>query len=459
MRFPRYPEYKESGVAWLGEVPAHWVGPVKLGAISSLKGRLGWQGLKADEYCDEGPLVVSSAHFSGTTIRWNECPHVSWERYQIDSNIQLCTHDILLMKDGAALGKLAFVEDLPGEACLNSHLLLFRPLKIELSPTYCQKFAFYFMQTSLFQEYMQTRGTGATFMGVSQEAISKFQVVWPPFSEQELIAAFLDHETAKIDALVAEQEKLIDLLKEKRQAVISHAVTKGLDPDVPMKDSGVEWLGEVPEHWGVKRLKRIAESIKAGPFGSALTKDLYVSAGYRVYGQEQVIPGDFTIGDYYIAEDRFKLMSDFCVCPNDVLISCVGTYGKIAVVPENIAPGIINPRLIRMRFKKVIMPNFISFVLKSSVIFEQFSKMSRGGTMDIINISTLSNIILPIPPLPEQRGLLKFINTESKKIDSLILESQHTIDLLKERRAALISAAVTGKIDVRTFHPELMEAV
>ena len=130
--------------------------------------------------------------------------------------------------------------------------------------------------------------------------VCALSIVYPDnFIDQQTIAAFLDRETAKIDELIAEQQRLIELLKEKRQAVISHAVTKGLNPNATMKDSGIEWLGEVPEHWEVKRLKFLMDEIKAGPFGSALTKDMYVTSGYRVFGQEQVIPIGLTQNIYY----------------------------------------------------------------------------------------------------------------------------------------------------------------
>ncbi len=148
------------------------------------------------------------------------------------------------------MGKLAFVGFLPGQACLNSHLLLFRPTKIEGVRSYEPKFLFYFMQTGYFQEHIKVNGTGATFLGISQDAIARYQIATPPLPEQTQIAAFLDRETAKIDALVAEQRRLMELLKEKRLAVISHAVTRGLNPQAPMKSSGIEWLGDVPEHLG-----------------------------------------------------------------------------------------------------------------------------------------------------------------------------------------------------------------
>ena len=173
MSLPRYPTYKDSGVEWLGEVPGHWV-LTKLRAISSLKGRLGWQGLKADEYREEGPYVVSSAHFEGRRIQWEDCPRVSKERYDTDENIQLAAGDVLLMKDGAAMGKLAFIDSMPGPACLNSHLLLFRPMTVDGADAYRPKFAFYFMQTGYFQEHIKVNGTGATFLGISQDAIGRY---------------------------------------------------------------------------------------------------------------------------------------------------------------------------------------------------------------------------------------------------------------------------------------------
>src|SRR5690606_7911828 len=279
---------------------------------------------------------------------------------------------------------------------------------------------------------------------VPTDVINNFKIAAPTLCEQTQIARFLDHETARIDALIEEQQRLIELLKEKRQAVISHAVTKGLDPTVPMKDSGVEWLGEVPAHWEVKRLKHLCADIKAGPFGSALTKDMYVATGYKIYGQEQVIPGDFSIGDYYIDEERFESLRQYQIAPGDVLISCVGTFGKIAVVPDDAEPGIINPRLIRVRSNHYATPQYLSTVLHSGVVFEQFSVLSRGGTMDVINIGSLSEIVLAVPPLKEQVAILTFIEEQSRRFDGLMLEASGGVSLLPERRSALVSAAVTG---------------
>jgi type I restriction enzyme S subunit len=296
-------------------------------------------------------------------------------------------------------------------------------------------------------------GRGSTFLEISSEELGNYKITAPSLPEQTQIAKFLDHETAKIDRLIEKQEALIRLLKEKRQAVISHAVTKGLNPHAPLKDSGIAWLGQVPAHWEIKKAKFLTESVKAGPFGSALTKDVYVTAGYRVYGQEQVIPNDFTVGDYHITAAKYAELIQYRVAPGDILISCVGTFGKIAIVPHNIAPGIINPRLIRLRCSKEILSRYLLEVMRSQVTFEQFSSFSRGGTMDVINIGTLNEIYVALSPSEEQLALLNFILREMEKFDALTAETQLAIELMQERRTALISAAVTGKIDVRHWQP------
>ena len=169
-----YPAYKPSGVEWLGDVPEHWAEAIKIKYVSSLKGRLGWQGLKAGEYTSEGPYIVSSAHFRNHEINWEICPHVTQERYEMDKHIQLAHGDILLMKDGAAMGKLAFVDELPGLACLNSHLLLFRPIADNEEIAYLPQFMFYYMQTECFQGY-----TVDAFRTKCLRELKKIKLAWP----------------------------------------------------------------------------------------------------------------------------------------------------------------------------------------------------------------------------------------------------------------------------------------
>jgi len=233
--------------------------------------------------------------------------------------------------------------------------------------------------------------------------------------------------------------------------VISHAVTKGLNPNAPMRDSGVEWLGEVPEHWGIKRFKFLCGRIIAGPFGSSIKKDMYVKHGFKVYGQEQVIPNDFSVGDYYISEKDYLELARYIVVPEDILISCVGTFGKIAVFPEDAEQGIINPRLIKAELHEGSNSYYVRELLKSEMVFKQFELLSRGGTMGVINIAILNEILTAVPPLNEQIKIVAYITKQKGKFSDLIEHANNTVSLLTERRTALISAAVTGKIDVRNW--------
>jgi type I restriction enzyme, S subunit len=220
---------KPSGIRWLGDIPEHWRSAVKLKYISSLKGRLGWQGLKAGEYTQHGPYVVSSAHFKNQKINWDKCPHVTQERYDMDINIKLSEGDILLMKDGAAMGKLAFVDHLPGAACLNSHVLLFRPLVTGKNKTYDPRYMLYFMLTAPFQNYVQVNGTGATLLGISQWALANYKICLPPIDEQHAIAHYIDTETAGLDKTISVAEAQITFLHEYRTRLAADVVTGKVD--------------------------------------------------------------------------------------------------------------------------------------------------------------------------------------------------------------------------------------
>ena len=267
MSFPKYQKYKDSGVEWLGSVPDHWkISRVKFD--SYVKARIGWHGLKSDDFTEVGPYLVTGSDFKNRTVDWENCYHCTVERYDQDRYIQLQEGDLLITKDGT-IGKLILVQDLPGSATLNSGIFVVRPLR----KNYLTQFLFWLLQSSVFYNFIDIYKTGSTISHLYQATFENLSYALPLLSEQTKIARFLDYETARIDALIAEQERLIALLKEKRQAVISHAVTKGLDPTAPMKDSGVEWIGKIPDHWTLKQLKHIVNPktsitygiVQAGP--------------------------------------------------------------------------------------------------------------------------------------------------------------------------------------------------
>ncbi|HDN9023787.1 TPA: restriction endonuclease subunit S [Aeromonas veronii] len=436
-KYKPYPEYKDSGVEWLGDIPTHWSTTV-LKRLCCLTTGLTPPTSDEANYAEDGYPWVRPEDINESGSETNASKFVSNDGWQLLRKIE--PNSTLICCIGT-IGKCGYVRK---TVSTNQQIT---------AATFSKsgRYNYYLLQAARTQ--LEELATGNVLKILNTERLGALNLVKVPVEEADTIAAFLDYETARIDRLIAQQQRLIELLKEKRQAVISHAVTKGLNPNAPMKDSGVEWLGQVPEHWCVFRLKHLAAQMKAGPFGSSLTKDMYVSSGYKIYGQEQVIPGDFSIGDYYISEDKYAELRQYAVKAGDILISCVGTFGKIAVFPKDAQEGVINPRLIKVSPTEVILPEFLELVLRSQVAFEQMTLFSRGGTMDVVNIGILSEIRVTVPPILEQKSLLSEVNIRVEQYDHLVNKAENTISLLKERRTALISAAVTGKIDLRGWTP------
>lgn len=290
--------------------------------------------------------------------------------------------------------------------------------------------------------------------GLSREVAYEARLPLPTVAEQRAIAAFLDRETAKIDALVAEQERLIALLAEKRRAVISHAVTKGLDPNAPMKDSGIAWLGEVPAHWEVSQMRRVVSKIEQGwsplaegraaeasEFGvlklSAVSRGLFWQEENKAFGGE--LDGDKALE----------------VRGGDLLITRANTpslVGECCVVPQDVRGSLLLPDLIyRLSLSPTMDARFLCELLRSAIGRHQIQRDARGSSMSMAKIAQehIKSWVLLKPPLSEQNAIVAHLDRHNGKLDTLITEAERAITLLKERRAALISAAVTGKINVR----------
>ncbi|AEG02569.1 restriction endonuclease subunit S [Methylomonas methanica] len=486
MKYPAYPQYKDSGVAWLGEVPGHWnVMPLK--HICDV--RDGTHDTPNYEIPDDNtyPLVTSKDLVLGK-ISLNDAKHISKGDYQLIAKRSNVSPDDILMPMIGTVGG-AVIVDIESKFAIKN-VALFKP-----TGRYVPRWLLFALNSELSTVQFDLEKSGGVQGFVALGTLRNLVFGVPSYEEQTAIADFLDSETGRIDTLVAKKRKLVELLKEKRSALISRTVTRGLPADVArefglttgdasiheapanygrgdfnrpqdeanefaptgkrpssqaFKDSGVEWLQQIPIGWKGKSIKRIALSMICGPFGSSLTKDKYCEHGYRVYGQEQVIPNNFSIGDYYISHEYFKEMERYEVSPGDVLVSCVGTFGKVAVVPDGIEPGIINPRLISIRpNSKLISPDYLGLFISSNVAYEQLSSASRGGTMDIINLGLLGNLVIALPPLPSQVAIMCYLDRETTKIDRLVAKVETAITRLQEYRSALITAAVTGKIDVR----------
>ncbi|MDX2206023.1 MAG: hypothetical protein SFU57_00105 [Gemmatimonadales bacterium] len=281
----------------------------------------------------------------------------------------------------------------------------------------------------------------------------------PPCNEQDSIVATLDRETAKIDELVAEQQRLMELLKEKRQAVISHAVTKGLNPDAPMKPSGVEWLGEVPAHWIVGPLKFLVDpdgGIQMGPFGGMLLDLRSDDTGYKVFGQENTISGDFSLGARWIDSQRYTSLQSYWLESGDIVLTRKGSLGNARLVGELPSPGIIDSDTIRVRVDHSRLRRDYLAVLfhEAEYVKHQITQAQRGAILPGVNSTTISNIVLALPPMPEQAEIMESLVRGAAMFEEQIGSVQRAVELLVERRTSIISAAVTGQIDVRHLAPE-----
>jgi len=436
----RYERYKPSGVEWIGEIPDHW-GLKKFGLISYMKGRIGWQGLRQAEFTNEGPYLITGMNFENGRIAWDKVYHISEERYNEAPEIQIKTNDVLMTKDGT-IGKLLYIDYLPGPASLNSHLLVFRPHENLYHP----KYLFYQLQSLPFKHFIGLNKSGTTFFGITQDAVSRYMTILPAYDEQMTIFRYLDRKTAQIDDIIAKKQRLIDLLNEEKTAIINQAVTKGLDPNTPMKDSGIPWLGEIPTHWEIKKIKYIANLT----LGKMLTGEDKGGNFLKPYLRAQNISW-FKCDTSDVKEMWFSQseLIKYRVNLNDLLVSEGGDVGRTCIWMNELDECYIQNSVHKITFKKYFNPKYFLY------LFYCFGR--KGYFLSIVNqISIghltgekLKEVFTIFPGFDEQTAIVDYLDRKTDQMDDVISKTHHEIELLQEYRTALISEAVTGKIDVR----------
>lgn len=441
MSAPSYHDYKASGIGWLGEVPSHWTiekfrhrfresaEKIEADVVGPMLSVSGYRGIKIKEYDDENRRRRDDELVGYRIVR-------------------------------------------PGQLVVNTMWLNYAGLGVSaheghVSPAYRSywirpglegRYAHHLMRSSIYVKGYTRLLTGIrpNSLQMSRDDLMEFPVILPPPAEQSAIAAFLDRETAKIDALVEAQARLIELLKEKRQAVISHAVTKGLDRAAPMKDSGVEWLGQVPAHWEVRKIKQIAQ------MESGHTPDRKIAA----YWEDCDIPwvslhdtGHLKDHDYIsetaqsvnplgLANSSARLLP-----ARAVVFSRDATIGRCAITTR---PMAVSQHFIAWLCSDDLEPEYLLFCLRSMA--GELDRLSSGATLKTIGMPQVRALAMPLPSRGEQLSIVTAIQTKAVALDAMITDVQAAMTLLQERRAALISAAVTGKIDVRGLALEQAEA-
>ena len=413
---------KGSGVEWLGKVPKGWeVRRLKYAAILQ-KGRA-VSNQEQDNFSDGLPLL------SMDYLRGKE-----GERSLLPSTDDTLAQDgdILILWDGANAGEFLKAK----EGVLSSTLCKVRIIKKKY-----KSFFFYALVSA--QSYIQSECIGMGIPHVDGKSFKMLKIPLPPLPEQKTITNFLDQKTVRIDQLIKKKERMIELLQEKRNALISHAVTKGLDPKAPLKDSGVEWLGKVPKRWEVRRLK-YATSINDETLSEETDPAFEIS--YVDISNVELTRGIINTENMLFgnAPSRARRV----VRDGDTIVSTVRTYLKaIAPIYRPIPNMVVSTGFAVIR-PRTVNPVFISYLMRSNRFIETVVAHSTGVSYPAINASKIGTFQLPLPPLPEQKAIADFLDKETQKIDQLIEKTKAAIDLLKEGRSSLISHAVTGQIAI-----------
>ena len=455
MKYKLYPAYKESGVEWLGEVPAHWevkqVRHVLQTGQSGLKiGPFGSM-LKLEDTTDEGIRVYGQENVISNDFTRGK-RFITENKFKELSIYETFPGDILITMMGTS-GRCVVVPEDAEQGIIDSHLVRLSLCKDSINSYFFERLI---DESAYVKGQVDFLGKGSIMQGLNSSIIKSLVLAVPSLTDQLKINFFLDRETAKIDILIAKQEHLIELLGEKRTALISHAVTKGLNPDAPMKESGVEWLGEVPEHWNATQLRRYILFITSGSRGWAENYSESGSIFIRI-GNLTRHSIDIDLTDIqYVQPPAGSDGERTIIKEGDILFSITAYLGSVAIAGKEIQGAYVSQHVALVRLDTdFIYSRFVAYAMLSDGGKNQLQGNAYGGAKVQLGLEDVKETWIPVPPLEEQRAIVAFVDYQTAKIDTLITKARRAIDLLKERRTALISAAVTGKIDVREAFPSV----
>ena len=410
---------KESGIDWIGQIPEEWeISKIKF--TTQLNGRIGWQGLTSAEYKEEGPYLITGTDFHNGTINFETAVHIDEKRWLEASQIQVENGDLLITKDGT-VGKVAIISGLDDKASLNSGVL-----RIQTIDEIDRKFLYYVLLSDEFWMWFNYTNSGAsTILHLYQNVFDEFTFTFPQKNEQQKIADFLDKKTAQLDKVKSLLEEQIQKLKDYRASLIYETVTKGLDKTVPMKDSGINWIGEVPEGWGVSRLKYYFDIYAGGDIDERNTVEEYSeSHPYPVLSNS--LENEGVLG--YTNKYRFK--------KNCVTVTGRGDVGKAVYRNIKFYPVV---RLLVCVPKSQVDCRFVTYWINSAIIEKNQTAVSQ------LTIQMLGELIFVNVPFLEQKNIADFLDKKTNQIDKLIQIKNQQIDNINKQRQTLIYDYVTGK--------------
>ena len=438
---------KDSGIEWIGQIPDDW-SIVRIKNVSSLFGRIGFRGYTQQDLVDEddGAITLSPSNMKNMKMNYEKCSYISWFKYNESPEIKVENGDILFVKTGSTYGKSAYVTDLPKEATINPQLIVFK------QSTMNKKLLAYVLQTSLISYQTELAVVGGTIPTMSQEKIKNFIFPIPPLAEQQRIADFLDEKCGEIDSIRSDVQREIEILNDYKKSVITEAVTKGLDPKAKLKDSGIEWIGRIPEYWEVKKTKYCFEFGKGLP----ITKENLEDSGISVisYGQIHSKQNNGTsvnsslirfVNESYLRTNPLSLVhkNDFIFADTSEDLDGCGN----CVYIDTKEPIFAGYHTIIFRSKQPDAKYF-AYLFLTDCWRSQIRKVASGVKLFSITQKILKETSVIIPPLSEQKEIADYLDEKCSEIDAIIADKQKQLETLDEYKKSLIFEYVTGKKEV-----------
>ena len=431
-------EMKDSGIEWIGELPIGWE-TRKIKYVATLNGRIGWQGLTSSEYCDDGAYLITGINFDNGQIDWSTCVHVPMERWAEAPQIQIQNGDLLITKDGT-VGKVAIVSNMPSETSLNSGVLLIRTVD-----SCYKKYLFWILQSEIFWKWFNTINAGnSTIIHLYQYDFCNFSFPFPQYSLQCNIANYLDRKCSQIDAIIARQQEAIEKLKAYKLSIITEAVTKGLNPDVPMKDSGVDWIGAIPEHWETASVSRVATVVRGASPRPAGDPRYFNGQDVPWITVAEVTKDDgkyITATESYLTEEGAKYSR--LVEEGTLLLSNSGA--TLGVPKVTLITGCINDGSVAF-FNLKVEQMYLLYIFRSRTL--ELRKQMQGYGQPNLNTTIIKSIAIPVPHPEEQKSICKYLDKRCKAVDDAIKIKEKVVDRLAKYKKSLIYEVVTGKKEV-----------
>ncbi|WP_102342348.1 restriction endonuclease subunit S [Galactobacillus timonensis] len=444
-------EMKNSGVPWIGDIPNYWSAVRIKDLADNSKNDSFTDGdwIESQYITDNGIRYYTSGNVGDGAFKPQGNGYISEETFAALKCKYAYPGDLVIARLNAPFGRSCILPSESDKYVLAVDIAILRT-------AYCKEYLNYAMQCQRYHHAVEEQASGTAMQRISRSNLGKIKLPIPPMAEQKSIVHYLDSHCSTIDSAISKHQQIIEKLEEYRKAVITQAVTKGLNLNVEMKDSGNMIIGTIPSSWQCPPLKMLLSdnenNMRVGPFGSSLPSRIFQDDGPWVYNQRCVLDNNFEATDVHIPEWKFEEMKSFAVYPGDMLITTRGTIGKVAIVPHDAKKGILHPCLIRFRLDNAkILNEYVQYVFNGTdIVMNQIKQASGSTTIEALYSGPLRSIKLPNPSVEEQHYIVSWLNIKCKKIAKTIEAHNQLISKLQEYRQSLIYNAVIGKIDCTT---------